>query len=64
MRSLEAQAGNQAALSAAASRLHLWDDLTVPQRKELLRQFLERVTAHREPTGIVCEVVWHQTETG
>ncbi|HYG60931.1 MAG TPA: recombinase family protein [Symbiobacteriaceae bacterium] len=49
---------DQAALAARAERLRLWDDLTVPQRKHLLREFLQQVTAWKDDTGTTCTLTW------
>jgi acyl-CoA reductase-like NAD-dependent aldehyde dehydrogenase len=60
VRSLVAASGDQSALAGAAEQLQLWEDLTAAQRKELLRQFVVRVTAHKDGEGVVCEVIWRE----
>lgn len=58
LKALEVTVRNEAFLAAEVDRLQVWDDLTVPQRKHLLRQFVEQVTAFRDQQGLTCEVTW------
>lgn len=58
IRSLEATLENQAYLAGQVEQLQLWDELTVPQRKHLLRQFLDRVMAAKGDEGLLVDITW------
>lgn len=48
---------------AEVERLSAWDQLPVPQRNQLLRQFVTQVTASKGEAGVTCEVTWRVAES-
>lgn len=61
---LEAAQGDRAALAEQASRLQLWEALTVPQRKHLLRQFAGAIRAVKDGEGLTCDITWKVASEG
>lgn len=56
--SYEALLRERGHLKELIDRLSAWDELPVPQRKQLLRMFVTRVTAVRDESGVRCQLVW------
>jgi len=58
IRSHEASEQDQGILLAQVEQLQTWEQLQPPQRKHLLRQFIQRVVARRDEADIACEITW------
>jgi site-specific DNA recombinase len=58
LRSLEGATSDQRHLEGQIDQLRLWQDLKVTQRKQLLGQFIQRVSAYKDQQGLRCEITW------